>query len=79
MARRFTFTCDGCEREISSGSPDLPQSWADVTTTIEGLTNWRSGGGARKLFIRLLCGNCQIVLVERADPKEWVRDQEAAR
>ena len=74
MARQYIFICDGCDQRVTGKSSDRPTYWADVGVTIHGFTNWTSGGSKELQVDRLLCGACQIILRDQADPKSWVRN-----
>lgn len=73
MSRRYIFICDGCDRSLTMGSPELPSAWADLEIAVLGYRNWIAGGSKEQKISRLLCGECQIMMRAVADPKQWER------
>ena len=73
MARQYVFVCDGCQTSKTSLHPGRPPSWSDARVVIIGLTNWRSPGGPSIERSFLLCPDCQLLLQDACEPKNWHR------
>lgn len=78
MARKYTYICDGCGHEVTTDRAAPPGYWTEVNITLDGFTNWRSGGGPTMTFYGLLCGQCQLRAADLADPAKWEKPGEVA-
>lgn len=73
MGRTYGFTCDGCGRKHESREHGLPTCWGELTISVEGYTNWRSGGSKSLSLTALLCPACQIRHQDTVQPMTWPR------